>query len=109
MYMKRLLAVAVLSASPALAQPVDPFPTPIPATEGVVTVKFAEFASLPDVDNEAARMMLMVNEPGTRRLVISDMRGILYTVSYDGKAVNQYLDLRDPAWAVSVQSANFER
>jgi hypothetical protein len=109
MYITRALAAAVLMASPAIAQPVDPFPTPIPATEGVVKVKFAEFASLPDVGDEAARMMLMVNEPGTRRLVISDMRGILYTVSYDGKAVNQYLDLRDPGWSVSVQSANFER
>ena len=108
MYIKRTLAAAILIASPAFGQPVDPFPTPIPATEGVVKVKFVEFASLPDVGTEAARMMLLVHEPGTRRLVVSDMRGILYTVSYDGK-VNQYLDLRDPAWAVSVQSSNFER
>lgn len=103
------LLAAVLLASPALAQPIDPFPTPIPATEGVVTVRFAEFASIPDVGGEAARMMLLVDEPGTRRLFVSDMRGILYTVSYDGKAVAPYLDLRDAVWGVAVQSANFER
>ena len=104
-----LLAVAVLFASPTLAQPIDPFPTPIPATDGVITVRFAEFASLPDVGTEAARMMLLVDEPGTRRLFVSDMRGILYTVSYDGKAVAPYLDLREAGWGVAVQSANFER
>jgi Glucose / Sorbosone dehydrogenase len=109
MHIKRLLPLAVLLASPALAQPVDPFPTPIPATDGVVKVRFTEFAVVPDVGTEAPRMMLLVNEPGTRRLFVNDMRGLLYAVSYDGKAVNQYLDLRDPAWAVSVQSANFER
>ena len=41
----------------------------------------------------AARMMHMVDEPGTRRLFVSDMRGSLYSVSYDGKTVTPYLDL----------------
>jgi hypothetical protein len=99
----------VLMASPALAQPIDPFPTPIPATDGVIKVSFAEFASLPDVNGEAARMMLLVDEPGTRQLFVSDMRGILYSVSYDGRTVRPYLDLRAAVWALSVQSSNFEQ
>src|SRR5688500_10854592 len=110
MFITRLLAVSLLTVSPALAQtPNDPFPTPIPATEGVIKVRFAEFASLPDVDGAAARMMLLVDEPGTRRLFVSDMRGLLYSVSYNGQTVTPYLDLRDPRWAVSVQSQGNER
>jgi hypothetical protein len=118
----RLLLLAVLLTSwPALAQPArqaptpppgttaDPFPTPIPATDGVIKVKFAEFASIPDVGPEAARMMHLIDETGTRRLFVSDMRGILYAVSYDGKSVRTYLDLRDQQWAVSPQSQGSER
>src|SRR5687768_12122649 len=110
MLITRLLGVVLLTGSTALAQtPNDPFPTPIPATEGVIKVRFAEFATLPDVDGAAARMMLLVDEPGTRRLFVSDMRGLLYSVSYNGQAVTPYLDLRDPRWAVSVQSQGNER
>ena len=97
------LCVASL-ASQALAQPIDPFPKPIPATEGAIKVSFTEFASLPDIDGEAARMMLLIDEPGTRRLFVNDMRGILYSVSYDGKSVAPYLDLRIPQWSVNLLS-----
>ena len=95
----RLIGVVSLAASPALAQPpaqaaplppgqtTDPFPAPIAATEGVIRVNVREFASLPDIDGVAARMMLLVDEPGTRRLFVNDMRGPLYSVSYDGKTV----------------------
>ena len=31
----------------------DPFPTPIPATDGVITVKFVEFATIPDFNGAA--------------------------------------------------------
>jgi glucose/arabinose dehydrogenase len=113
----RLLAIALLVTSPAAAQTPpnstnttnDPFPAPIPATEGVIKVRFAEFASIPDVDGEAARLMTLVDEPGTRRLFVSDMRGILYTLGYNGQNVTKYLDLRDEAWGVSVQSQGSER
>jgi hypothetical protein len=106
----RLLAAALLITSPALAQTTDdPFPAPIPATDGVVKVRVTEFASLPDVDGAAARIMTLANEAGTRRLFVSDMRGLLYSVSYNGQAVTKYLDLRDPAWAVGVQSQGTER
>jgi hypothetical protein len=113
----RLLAIVLLVTSPAAAQTPpnstnttnDPFPTPIPSTEGVIKVRFAEFASIPDVDDEAARLMTLVDEPGTRRLFVSDMRGILYTLGYNGQNVTKYLDLRDVAWGVSVQSQGSER
>jgi Glucose / Sorbosone dehydrogenase len=109
MIISRSVVAVLLLATPALAQPIDPFPKPIPATEGAVKVSFTEFATLPDVDGEAARMMLLVDEPGTRRLFVNDMPGILYTVSYDGKSVTPYLDLRTPQWKLDVLSVNFEQ
>ncbi len=116
MCINRLLAVGLLMASPAMAQMPpppgttdDPFPDPIPVADGVIRVSFREFASLPDVDGKPARTMHMVDEPGTRRLFVSDMNGLLYTVSYDGQTVTPYLDLREPKWSVSVQSQGSER
>jgi hypothetical protein len=53
--------------------------------------------------------MHMVAGPGTRRLFVSDMRGILYAVRDDGAAVATYLDLREARWQVSVQSQGSER
>jgi hypothetical protein len=103
------LAAAVLAA-PLMAQVTsDPFPTPIPATDGVVTVGIAEFASVPDVGGQAARMNLLVDEAGTKRLFVNDMRGQIYTVSYDGKAVAPYIDINAPDWAVPVNSQGSER
>lgn len=118
MVISRLLAVGLLVASSAMAQTPsptppnttdDPFPTPIPATDGVIRVSFREFASLPDVNGRASRMMLLVDEPGTKRLFVSDMNGVLYTVSYDGQTVATYLDLRDARWNVPVQAQGSER
>jgi hypothetical protein len=90
-------------------QTADPFPQLIAATEGVITVGVREFASVPDIDGVAARMMNLVSEPGTRRLFVNDMRGPLYSVSYDGKAVALYLNINDPMWGVSVNSMGRER
>ena len=87
----------------------DPFPQPIVSTEGVITVTLREFASLPDIDGVAARMMTLVEEPSSRRLFVSDMRGPLYTLSADGKVVTSYLDTNDPKWGVAVQSQGRER
>src|SRR5262245_18095525 len=81
-----------------------PFPQPIARTDGVITVTLREFASLPDIDGVAARMMTLVEEPASRRLFVSDMRGPVYAVSADGKSVTPYLDINDPKWGVSVQS-----
>jgi len=87
----------------------EPFPLPIARTEGVITVTLREFASLPDIDGVAARMMTLVEEPASRRLFVSDMRGPLYAVSVDGKTVTPYLDVNDPKWVVPVQSQGRER
>ena len=57
--------LAVLVAAPALAQTNDPY-SPINANEGVIRVDVREFAALPDIDGVATRMMLLVQEPGTR-------------------------------------------
>ncbi|MEK7215920.1 MAG: hypothetical protein AAB289_10035, partial [Chloroflexota bacterium] len=106
----RLIAAALLVGSAALAQsPTDPFPAPIPATEGVIRVRFVEFASIPDIAGEAPRMMLLVDEPGTRRMFVNTMRGPLYTSSYDGRTVAQYLDINAQHWGVGVQSMGRER
>jgi glucose/arabinose dehydrogenase len=99
-------------APPALpaGQTNNPFPQPIATTEGVITVTLREFASLPDINGVAARAMTLVEEPGTRRrLFVSDMHGLLYAVSPDGRTVSQYLDLRDPKWGFAVQSQGRER
>jgi hypothetical protein len=87
----------------------EPFPSPIAASEDVITVGIAEFASLPDVNGEAARVMHFVDEPGTERLFVSDMRGLLYSVSYDGQTVTRYLDLTAEAWGLSVEATGRER
>ena len=55
----------------------DPFPQPIPREEGAITVTLREFATLPDIDGVAARMMTLVEEPSSKRLFVSDMRGQL--------------------------------
>jgi hypothetical protein len=103
------LALTILPV-PAFAQaPNDPFPAPIPASDGVIKVGFVEFASIPDIAGEAARMMLLVDEPGTRRLFVNDMRGPLYSVSYDGRKVTPYVDINAERWGVGVQSVGRER
>ena len=84
----------------------DPFPEPIPATEGAITVTIVEFASLPDIDGHAALMMLLVDEPGTGRLFVNGQSGVLYSVSYDGRTVVPYLDHTDSLWEIEVLRKN---
>ena len=106
----RLMMSAVLvTAPPLFAQTSnDPFPVPIPSTEGVIRVDFVEFSSIPDIDGTPARMMRLVDEPGTGRIFVNDMRGPIYTVSYDGRTVTEYVDIDDPRWEVTVQSRSRE-
>ena len=54
-------------------------------------------------------MMLLVDEPGTNRLFVNDMHGLLYSVAYDGHDVTLYLDLTDPRWGASVEASGRER
>ncbi|HEY6509571.1 MAG TPA: hypothetical protein VIY56_16230, partial [Vicinamibacterales bacterium] len=104
-----LAAMAIAGVVVLSQKPDDPFPQPIAATEGVVRVGLNEFAALPDMAGEAARPMLLVDEPGTRRLFVNDMRGPLYGVSYDGKTVTRYLDINQQEWGVPVQAMGRER
>ncbi|MCH8330405.1 MAG: hypothetical protein IH946_03340, partial [Bacteroidetes bacterium] len=45
----------------------------------------------------------------TRRIFVNDMRGPLYSVTYDGRTVTEYVDINDPNWEVAVQSSSRER
>jgi len=94
---------------PVPGQTNDPFPQPIASSEGVIVVTLREFASLPAIDSVPARLMTLVEEPSTRRLFVSDMHGLLYAITSDGRTVTQYIDLRDPKWGVGVQSRGRER
>jgi hypothetical protein len=105
----RSVVAFLMLSSPALAQTTsDPFPAPI-TTDGAVRVGFEEFATVPDAGGEPARMMLLVDEPGTRRLFVNDMRGPLYSVSYDGSTVAEYVNIDDPRWGMRVQASGRER
>jgi Glucose / Sorbosone dehydrogenase len=87
----------------------DPFPTPIPERDSVVRINAREFATLPDIDGVAARMMNLEDVPGVKRILVNDMRGPLYGVSYDGATVRLYVDTNDPKWGHPVQSQGRER
>jgi hypothetical protein len=94
-------ATILFAATPTVAQLTnDPLPS-VPASEGVLVVALQEFAQLPLVDGQPARPMLIANEPGTRRMFLSDMWGLVYAISYEGR-VNPYLDVREARWNVSV-------
>ena len=105
----RVIAATALTVLPLLAQRTTTPLAPIDSVKSAITVHVAEFASIPDIEGVAARMMLLIDEPGTRRLFVNDMRGPLYTVSYSGGDVTLYLDINDAAWGVGVQSTGRER
>lgn len=100
-----LALVAPLSAQNAAS---NVYPDPIEARQGVVTVGIREFATVPDIGGAAPRMMLLQDEPGTKRLFVSAQTGQVFTVSYDGKTVTEYLDMTDPKWEVKVLSTGRE-
>jgi hypothetical protein len=117
----RLAVVMLLAGTAVIAQNppprqggpapavVDPYPQPINATDAVIRVGLTEFARIPPNGAEPSRMMLLSNEPATRRLFLADMTGLLYSISYDGRSVVKYLDINTPAFAQPVQSMGRER
>jgi len=109
--LRMMLPVAVtFLAMPLLAQTTNnPYPDPIETVEGLITVGFTEFATLPDVDGAPARMMSWVDEAGTGRFFVSDMRGPIYHVSLDGSQLGLYVDVNDTRWGVGVESSGRER
>lgn len=108
-----LMTLLILSAgvaSSAFAQTSDePFPTPIASGDDAILVDFVEFTSVPNVDGDPARMMLLVDEPSTSRMFVNDMRGPLYSISHDGQTVTEYVDINDATWGISVESSGSER
>lgn len=109
--MSRLLPtlIALVAAAPATAQvTTGPFRADIPTANPTV-VGVSGFARIPDVGGEAPRMMLLLDEPGTRRLFVNAMTGALWSVSYDGRSVTEYLDTDDDRWGMPVQSQGRER
>lgn len=87
----------------------NPFPNPIETNDGLIVVDVVEFATIPDSDGQAPRMMLLFDEPGTDRLFVNDMRGPIYSVSYDGESVSLYVDINDPEEGIGVQHSGRER
>lgn len=66
----RTLVLSILgcavSASSVFAQTAqDPFPSPLPVSDGAIRVGVTEFATLPDIAGVAPRMMRMLDVPGT--------------------------------------------
>ena len=105
----RILAVALLQATPVSAQMSDdPFGAPLSANGNVIRVDYQEFAEIPDVGGETSRMMELEDEPVSGRMFLNGMRGPIYTVGYDG-TVAMYLDINAPEWGVSVESGGRER
>lgn len=105
----RAIAASTLVAASIVAQPTRTPLTPIDSVTGAIVVNVADFATVPDIGSSAARMMLLVDEPGTKRLFVNDMRGPLYSISYDGKTVTRYVDTNDSAYGAQVQSQGRER
>ena len=87
----------------------DPFPDPIGEDWAPLVVDYTEFARIPGVGGAQPRMMNIVDEPGTRRIFVSDMVGPISSVSYDGRTVTQYVDTNDARWGYRVQSQGSER
>jgi len=105
----KFAALLLIAGAGINAQPTSrPLP-PIDSVRGAITVGVSDFAKVPDIGGIAARMMLLVDEPGTRRLFVNDMRGPIYAVSYDGKSVASYIDTNDSTWGHAVQSQGRER
>ncbi|MEX2327452.1 MAG: PQQ-dependent sugar dehydrogenase, partial [Pseudomonadales bacterium] len=96
-----LIITCLWTATVLAAKTNDPFPAPIVSDRDVIVVKVVEFAKIPAIDGQAARMMTMLQEAGTGRLFLSDQRGLLYHVTDDG-AVSRYLDANDERWGVAV-------
>ena len=108
-FLRLALAMVLVGASVFAQAPNDPFPAPINATD-IIKVNYVEFATLPDLGGPMpARPMLLVDEPGTRRLFVNDMRGPLYTIPREGKTVSVYVDLNDPKWGLNINSQGNER
>ena len=98
MRMHPIFLTALLIASPASGQGTNnPFERPIAATDGVITVNFVEFATIPRHQRRSAAH----DDDGRRAgnaAGCSSARcaGRSISVSYDGKTVTPYVDVNAP-------------
>ncbi len=104
-----LLGMSILISSAAMAQQSNnPFTNPIEADSDIILVNYQEFATLPAIDGEQARMMQLIPEPGNnRRIWVNDQRGQIYTIPYEGGEVREYIDVDD--YGVQVSDGNREQ
>lgn len=103
--MKRFVFfLGFLSSSLVLAQSRNPFPEPIVADEDVIVVGVEDFATLPDIGGMPAQMKTVTLEPGSNRLLVSDMSGIIYRFDEAGSAT-PYLDLSDARWTTGINAS----
>ena len=99
-------------AAPPAPKLVDPFPAPIEANGACIAVDFVDFATIPSTGasgTEWPRMMLLVDEPATKRMFVNTMQGMLYSLSYDGKTVTPYVDINDAKWGNPLEARGSER
>ena len=54
-------------------------------------------------------MTTLVDEPATQRMFVNDMNGPIYSISYDGSMVIQYIDTIDRSWGYPIQTQGQER
>ncbi len=105
-----LVASAFVSPASAAGQLTnDPYPDDVRQSEGVIRVNYVELAEVPDFEGRPARMMHLVDEPGTDRMFVNDMWGVLHWIGYDGGTARQYVDVNDPEWEVPVEAGGNER
>ena len=110
LFVSALATLASILTLPAAGQLTnDPYPDPIPRSEGVIRVDYVEFAQVPDFEGRPPRMMHLAGEPGRDRMFVSDMWGVLYRISDGGETVTEYLDLTDSDWGFSVDARSGER
>jgi glucose/arabinose dehydrogenase len=107
----RLVSAAVLAAVAPLGAQVtaDPFPSPIGDGWAPLVVRTAEFARIPGVGGGPALMTNVTHDPVTRRIFVNDMNGPIWSISYDGRTVRQYIDTNDPRWGYRIQTQGQER
>ena len=90
--MRRLVVAVLIAATGACRTTEDPFPNPIPTTDGASQVGYVEFAVFPGRNGAPPRLRTLLTEPGSRyidflipgliglNLMGSGMWGIGFTV-----------------------------
>lgn len=98
------LGLLALSVAVFAQETRDPFPTPIEAQKDAIVVGIEDFAVLPDVGGKPAQMKTAALEPGSGRLLVSDMAGIIYRIDGNG-AATPWLEMADSRWATAIDAS----